>query len=66
MKKLDKQTIAQNYNVLLPPINIMSGEIGACYDDIRDSYGLTTKQIDKILDNILEELADYYQDILVD
>jgi hypothetical protein len=68
MKKLDKQTIAQI--ITLAAIDyIMSGEIGACYDDISDSYGLTTKQIDEILDkynNVLEELVDYYQDILVD
>jgi len=68
MKKLDKQTIAQI--ITLAAIDyIVSGEIGTCYDDIHDSYGLTAKQIDKILDkynNVLEELIDYYQDILAD
>jgi hypothetical protein len=39
-----------------------------CYNIVCDIYGLTTKQIDEILDkynNVLDELVDQYQNILV-
>jgi uncharacterized protein YbjQ (UPF0145 family) len=69
MKKLDKRTIAQVITMAAMEY-IISNEINEdCYNAIRETFGLSTKQIDEILDkynDILEELADQYQDILAD
>jgi len=66
MKKLNKQTVAQV--ITLTAIDyITKGELTDCYNIICNTYGLTTKQIDEILDkynNVLDELVDQYQNIL--
>jgi len=68
MKKLNKQTVSQVITLVAIDY-ITKGELSDCYNSIYDTYGLTTKQVDEIIDkynNVLDELVDQYQNILSD
>jgi hypothetical protein len=68
MKNLNKQTVAQVITSVAMDY-ITRGELIDCYNIICDTYGLTTKQIDEIIDkynNVLDELVDWLVGLRMD